>query len=87
MKKPYEKPVIFFENFTLSTSIAGDCETIVDNQSKGICGYKPSRLPAVFLEEVTGCVYKVPDDGSQLAQNGNTLCYHVPVSNMTLFNS
>ena len=37
MKKEYSKPIVVFENFTLSTNIAGTCESIVGNPSKGTC--------------------------------------------------
>ena len=86
MKKEYTKPVIMFESFALSTSIAGDCETIISNMSKGVCGYKPDRFMSVFLEEVTGCAVKKADDPYTDKQN-NTFCYHIPTPYMNLFNS
>ena len=37
MKKKYMKPEIMFEDFSLNTSIAANCEGIVDNATKGTC--------------------------------------------------
>ena len=87
MKKPYEKPAILFESFVLSTSIAGDCETIITNLSKGVCGYKPGRADAIFLQDITGCVVKEQDDPYTPYGGTNTFCYHVPTDYMNLFNS
>lgn len=79
MKRRYEAPEILFEDFTMSTSIAGNCGTLVGNPSENICGYR-TRNGDVFVEGITGCVYKQPDgyDG---------ICYHVPVDASELFNS
>ena len=86
MKKEYTKPGIMFESFTLSTSIADGCETIITNMSKGTCGYKPARFPTtVFLLDVTGCVAQADDDA--YSDGNNTFCYHTPVDYMNLFNS
>jgi hypothetical protein len=83
MKKQYEKPKILFESFTLSTSIAGDCDEIITNATKNICGYEPPRMPGyvIFLEKVTGCI-TTADDGSN-----NGVCYHNPTPTTKLFNS
>ena len=85
MKKVYEKPVILFENFSLSTSIAGDCETpFVNNATKGTCGV-PTSAPhlTVFTDESTGCT--IPDSDNDDMYGG--LCYHVPTEYNNLFNS
>ena len=87
MKKEYTKPVIMFESFALSTSIAGDCETIITNLSKGVCGYKPGHGDAIFLQDITGCVITKPDDPYPVQGGKNTFCYHVPTEYTNLFNS
>ena len=86
MKKVYTKPEIIFESFSLSTNIAGDCESIIDTQSRGNCGIEFGSL-VIFVGEYTGCnsnngVVVEGDDG-----NYNGICYHVPVESSTLFNS
>lgn len=79
MKKRYEAPAILFEDFTMSTSIAVNCNTIVGNPSENICGYE-TRNGVVFVEGITGCVYKQPD-------GYDSICYHVPTDTTDLFNS
>lgn len=79
MKKTYEAPEILFEDFTMSTSIAANCDKIVNNSTENVCGYK-TRTGIIFVEGITGCVYKQPDgyDG---------VCYHIPTDTTDLFNS
>ena len=86
MKKAYAKPVILFESFSLSSNIAGDCEEIVDTQSRGNCGLEFGDL-TIFISEYTGCSSNegVSVDGDDGSWNG--LCYHVPFNKENLFNS
>lgn len=81
MKKIYTKPEIIFEDFSLSTNIAGDCELDTSLQSPDECGYQLRTGEIVFLSKETGCD-TVPVDG---AYNG--YCYHVPTEDNNLFNS
>ena len=83
MKKTYSKPEIMFEIFTLNTSIAGDCNKIIDTQAKGECGI-PGSAPniALFVEGVTGCTF-IDKDG----RDYDGYCYHVPDGGPKLFNS
>lgn len=84
MKKVYSKPEIFFEDFTLTTNIAGDCEHKTNTPSSYQCGVNASGIN-VFLEGMTGCedfeVVAVGGDGEF-----NNICYHVPYGE-NLFNS
>ena len=48
MKKKYEKPMILIENFSLSTTIAGDCEVQTELQSNNTCGMDFSGI-MVFM--------------------------------------
>jgi len=83
MKKTYSKPQIVFENFSLSTNIAGDCEIKNDTQAARQCGYDMFPFEKVFLTDITGCTMKVtPEEGMF-----NGLCYHVPIETNNLFNS
>ena len=85
MKRTYSKPEIMFESFTLSTNIAGDCERIVGNPTKGSCGV-PGSAPGINvftsdMDGANGCT--VPNFTDEL----DGYCYHTPESNYTLFNS
>ncbi len=81
MKKAYSKPEIMFEDFSLSVNVAAGCETKLDNQSQGSCGYLLRTGATIFISNQTGCSNHVPDDGS------NGICYHVPTETSNLFNS
>lgn len=81
MKKAYSKPQILFESFALSTSIAGDCEKMVGNPSRGTCGLPGTGGLTVYLDTVSGCDF-TQDDGA-----GDGFCYHAPTDLNNLFNS
>lgn len=82
MKRTYSKPDILFEDFSLSTSIAAGCETIIDGQSQYTCGLVWGRK-TVFVQAATGCTTKIIDGDPEY----NGLCYHVPIETNNLFNS
>lgn len=71
-----------FEDFTLSVSIAGDCDRIINTPTKGSCAL-PGSAPGmdVFSDTVTGCLIWDEDD----IYNG--FCYHIPYEGLNLFNS
>jgi len=78
MKKAYEKPEILFEDFSLSTHIASDCE------------YKPKDdalyLPGEGFVFVEGCdVPMIGEIGGDGEYNG--ICYHVVKDNVNVFSS
>ena len=83
VKKQYDKPMIIFESFSLSTSIAGDCELpYVNNATKGNCGVPDAtKQYFVFTDSTTGCNFPGSDDKYE------GLCYHVPTEATSLFNS
>ena len=84
MRKAYSKPEILFESFTLSTNIAGSCQTDTYLPSNDQCGLDFSGL-IVFMEGMGGCTdIKVEDEGGD--GRFNEICYHVPYGN-NLFNS
>lgn len=85
MRKTYVKPHITFENFALSTNIAGDCETKTYIPSNNTCGLDFSGL-MVFMNGMGGCKdIQVDNVGGDGEFNG--ICYHVPTGNNNLFNS
>jgi len=82
MKKAYSQPDIVFESFSLSTSICAGCE-YGTNFTSGVCGYEFTDNIFIFLEGVTGCIFKVPDGSSQF----NGICYHNPSDLKNIFQS
>ena len=82
LKKQYLKPVILFEDFTMSTSISAGCDKMVGAPTRDSCGVLFGD-GFVFIEGITGCVIK-PVDGSD---EYNGFCLHVPYDEHVLFNS
>ena len=88
MKKTYVKPEILFEDFTLSTNLAGNCEMKTETAMMGSCGITSTGVEGgfVFTGLIEGCTFDVE------VVNGNDgqydmLCYHVPVNPAAIFNS
>lgn len=83
MKKTYVKPEIMFEDFSLCTSIAVNCEILINNQTLNNCGQPIEGLPGqfLFISQDTGCTRLVEDNGK------DGFCYHVPIQENNLFNS
>lgn len=86
MKKYYEAPEILFEDFSLSDSIAGNCESIVGNASKGSCCVKGTGGVNVFSGTIPVCEFK-PEDLGGISDEWDGFCYHVPTEYNNLFNS
>ena len=85
MKKKYEKPIFVFEDFSLSTTIAGDCEVKLSTPTNDTCGMDFSGLK-VFLDGMGGCTdIQVDNVGGDGEFNG--ICYHVPSGDENLFMS
>lgn len=87
MKKLYKKPEIVFEDFTLSTSIAGDCDKIVGNPTKGACGVPGSDGVNLFSASVTGPAGCMEDWESSFGDSYDGFCYYNPSDDKLLFNS
>ena len=86
MKKVYTKPEIFFDDFSLSQNIAGDCEEKIDTQARGQCGLDFGSF-VVFLGTVgTKCTGDGIVDGTDGDGQYGNICYHVPYGE-NLFNS
>lgn len=86
MKKEYVKPLVFLESFSLSTNIAGNCESIVGNPSKGSCAVVGTGGINMFDGGVGACDYK-PEDMGEPEDTWDGFCYHVPTEYSNLFNS
>ena len=86
MKKVYQKPEIMFDDFSLSTNIAGDCEPpFVGAHSQGSCGVETSAGFTVFTADIPA-VCTFPWDELE-AGPYNGLCYDNPSNTNNLFNS
>lgn len=86
MKKTYTAPRILFESFAMSTNIAGNCESIVDNPTRGTCAVVSSGGINIFDSSVSACFY-TPDVFGGTADTWEGFCYHVPTEYNNLFNS
>ena len=85
MKKTYRKPEIFFENFSLSTSIAGNCDIAIGLPSQFVCGIPDENgLGMKIFNTNLGGDCSIPG-GDDAKHDG--FCYHVPTAGMVLFNS
>lgn len=84
MKKVYSKPEIEFESFVLCTNIAGDCDKIVGNPTKGSCGVPGSSGEMLFSTTVSGCGL---DWAGLNGDDYDGFCYHMPTEDNALFNS
>ena len=85
MKKEYKKPVIVMEDFSLSTSIATECDVETGNPSYNECGMDMSGL-IVFLSSMGGCTHIKVDDIDGDGGYGD-ICYHVVAVGRNVFNS
>lgn len=85
-KKPYQKPEIVYEDFSLSTNIAGTCDVITSTPNSGNCAYPMDTgafgIQNVFVGTVEDC-----DVTPQSGDEYNGICYHVPYDTSDLFNS
>lgn len=80
MKKTYTKPELYFESFELSANIATGCGIITKTLTENACGYIQPGVGVLFVDSSTGCDY-------QGADGDNSVCYHVPTSDVKLFTS
>lgn len=81
MKREYRKPEIMFEDFTLSTNIAGDCQHKINTLTENVCAYETSGGISTFTDLISACDF-TSSDGT-----ADGFCYHVPDGGPSLFNS
>ena len=86
MKKAYSKPEIVFENFSLTTSIAGNCEHIY-TFARDICSIPDENGLGmnIFSTGVAGTTCVI--DGSPDSKTYDGFCYHIPTETNNLFTS
>ena len=80
MKKTYEKPTLYYENFALLDAIAG-CD-VITNQNRGVCvayqlpGYEDKFI---FSSAAEGC--------NCFTQKDDSVCYGIPTSGKAIWSS
>lgn len=87
MKKPYQKPALYVENFSLSQSIAatcaqGDPDSTIGRPNlanKFSCGWKDPTGEIIWVEN--GICTEVVDSDIDVGFG----CYNNPSSNVTVF--
>lgn len=87
MKKAYKKPVIVFEDFSLSTNIAAGCEEILNLPSTNACFPTFGRKTLFSDQYSDSCGYKVVEGTPDPDVNYDGFCYHNPSESYNLFNS
>ena len=80
MKKSYEAPEILFEDFSLSTNIATNCE-VTANHTDNVCGLNWGRFVLFTVGVINSCNRSVEDTGGLY----DGLCYHNPSDDNNLF--
>lgn len=90
MKKTYQKPGIYVENFGLSQSIAANCGAANPDSTlgypaltdKNTCGWAIDGGVSVWTQS-SNCTY--PTTGESLEINGQIVCYNNPNSGLNIF--
>lgn len=86
MKKKYNKPVIVFEDFSLSMSIAGDCEEHISPAAAGTCGLDFGG-DKIFVGGVSLCTTEMENMVDTAWGDYNGACYHNPSDTNNIFMS
>ena len=91
MKKKYEKPMVLFEDFSMSTNIANGCDftevTATENQYG--CGIEHEYQDPFTGQIITGTIFisGICTSPYQDDEEYNGFCYHNPSDTNNLFNS
>ena len=76
MKKTYVKPMVAFENFQMTSSVAGTCKSIATTTDGNTCVYVAGN-GWVYFNMNTTCT----------TPYNESFCYHVPTEDTTVFAS
>ena len=77
--KKYVKPDISFFELNLSTTISTGCN-IYSNEAEAICPVQVPGQPGLTIFQKGTCVAYSPS-------SQDTICYHVPMAGMNVFES
>ena len=89
MKKKYNAPELYFEEYELSTSIAGNCGNKLYQDMIHATDYQSCKVDFggdefVFTASTNGCTIS-PEFA--WGEEGSTVCYESHSTSMMLFNS
>ena len=76
MKENYKKPMIYFESFALSQSIAANCKFFTEGEGTDIID-----------PELGETVFVMGADGPACSPDGDSTCYDVPITSSMVFGS
>lgn len=86
MKRVYKKPYIRFEDFSLSENIALGCE-VKANHAKDACSITDNGY-SVFANISICTDYQFdPDTDEYVNNDGEKVCYHIPLPDNNVFTS
>lgn len=77
MKKTYVKPMVAFENFQMTSNIAGNCVNVANSTQENNCLATQPNGWAIYSSAL-GCDIQVDDD---------KICYHVPTADTSIYSS
>lgn len=80
MKKFYSKPMIEFDSFELTDSIAAGCAYISSNQSPYACPVLDEEFGYTIFTDYGVCD-STPPGGN------DSICYHVPTADYSVYTS
>lgn len=84
MKKVYTKPEIFFESFTASAAIAGNCEVPINLPTQFVCPIPDDSGAGFNLFDTSFGRCNFPGNENSTY---DSICYHIHDENHNLFNS
>ena len=80
MKKEYSKPMIDFDNFELTENIAAGCAYISSNIAPYECEVFDKEFGYTIFSDYNRC-YSTPPGGN------DSICYHVPTADFSVYTS
>lgn len=80
MKKAYTVPEIMFDSFELSDGIAAGCAFISSRQDPYVCPVLDEEFGYTIFSDYTVC-HSTPPGGN------DSICYHVPTADYSVYTS
>ncbi len=80
MKKAYTKPEIIFDSFELTESIAAGCSYITSNMAPYECAVLDKEFGFTLFSDYNNCD-STPPGGN------DSICYHVPTADYSVYTS
>ncbi|MBR5234416.1 MAG: hypothetical protein IKW03_09420 [Clostridia bacterium] len=80
MKKAYSRPIIVFDNFELTENIAAGCSYISSNIAPYQCAVLDKEFGYTIFSDYSICD-STPPGGN------DSICYHVPTADYSVYTS